>query len=179
VFPTDPEYCQDFGHELTTGVTFSQAEYKAMEATGRAILKPAPYRPFDEEPDEDFPLLLNTGRSVYHFHTRTKTGRAPELQSAAPDVWAELSEADASRLGVAEGDRVRIVSPRGSLEAAARITQVRDGTVFVPFHYGYWDEERRGPNGRPRAANELTITAWDPVSKQPIFKTGAVRVELV
>jgi ferredoxin-nitrate reductase len=177
VFPTDPEYCQDFGHELTTGVTFSQSEYKAMEPAGRAILRPAPYRPFDEEPDHDFPLLLTTGRTVYHFHTRTKTGRAPELQSAAPDVWAELSEADASQHGIAEGDLVRLVSPRGSLEAAARITHVREGVVFVPFHYGYWDEDRRGPNGRPRAANELTITAWDPVSKQPIFKTGAVRVE--
>jgi hypothetical protein len=52
--------------------------------------------------------------------------------------------------------------------------------VFLPFHYGYWDEEAdREPNGHARAANELTITAWDPVSKQPLFKSAAVRVEKV
>jgi hypothetical protein len=54
---------------------------------------------------------------------------------------------------------------------------VREGVVFVPFHYGYWDEDAAGPNGHaPRAANELTMTIWDPVSKQPIFKTAAARV---
>jgi hypothetical protein len=65
---------------------------------------------------------------------------------------------------------------RGRLEAPARITGVRDGVVFAPFHYGYWDTSGDGPDERPRAANELTITAWDPVSKQPTFKVAAVRV---
>jgi ferredoxin-nitrate reductase len=177
VFPTDPAYCEDFGHELTTGVTFTEVEYKALNPAGRAILRPAPYKPPIEEPNEEFPLLLNTGRSVYHFHTRTKTGRSPELQEAAPDVWVELSEADASRLGIGEGDQVRVISPRGEVEAPARITQVREGVVFLPFHYGYWDRNGDAPDGNGRAANELTITWWDPVSKQPIFKTAAVRVE--
>jgi hypothetical protein len=54
---------------------------------------------------------------------------------------------------------------------------VRAGVVFIPFHYGYWDsDDIRGPDGRPRAANELTITDWDPASKQPLYKTGAVAV---
>ena len=61
------------------------------------------------------------------------------------------------------------------MRAAVRITGVRDGVVFVPFHYGYWDRERE-PD---RAANELTITEWDPASKQPLFKTGAVAVAKV
>jgi predicted molibdopterin-dependent oxidoreductase YjgC len=56
---------------------------------------------------------------------------------------------------------------------------VRDGTVFAPFHYGYWDSGRSGPDGHPTAANELTMTEWDPVSKQPLFKNAAVRVEKV
>jgi hypothetical protein len=57
---------------------------------------------------------------------------------------------------------------------------VREGVVFVPFHYGYWDtDDPAGPNGRPRAANELTMTVWDPVSRQPLFKGGAVRVQVV
>jgi anaerobic selenocysteine-containing dehydrogenase len=110
---------------------------------------------------------------VYHFHTRTKTGRAPELDAAAPDVWVELSAEDASDLGVADGDLVRVESPRGAMEGPARVGGIRPGTVFVPFHYGYWD---RDDGDRDRAANELTITAWDPVSYQPIYKVGAVRL---
>jgi len=174
-FPTDPTYCEDFGHELTTGVTFSEVEFKALDAAGRAILKPAPYVPSPEEPGGDYPLRLNTGRTVYHFHTRTKTGRAPQLQEAAPDVWVELAQADAERLGISEGDVVRVESPRGRVEAPARVTGMREGVVFIPFHYGYWD--RNGRDGHDRAANELTITLWDPASKQPIYKTAAVRVE--
>jgi anaerobic selenocysteine-containing dehydrogenase len=66
------------------------------------------------------------------------------------------------------------------VEAPARLTGIREGVVFIPFHYGYWDEpEGSEPNGSARAANELTITRWDPVSKQPIYKTAAARVEKV
>jgi anaerobic selenocysteine-containing dehydrogenase len=72
---------------------------------------------------------------------------------------------------------VRIETPRGAIVAPARIVAARDGVIFVPFHYGYWDtEDGAGPDGSARAANELTITAWDPVSKQPLFKTAACRV---
>jgi anaerobic selenocysteine-containing dehydrogenase len=176
-FPTEPDYCEDFGHELTTGVTLTGVEFKALGAAGRAVLKAAPYIPPAEEPSDEYPFVLDTGRTVYHFHTRTKTGRAPELDEAAPDVWVEVSERDATRLGVSEGDLVRVESPRGRVEAPARVTGIKEGVVFVPFHYGYWDRE--GRNGHDRAANELTITLWDPVSKQPIFKTAAVRVEPV
>jgi hypothetical protein len=59
----------------------------------------------------------------------------------------------------------------------ARVGDVREGTVFAPFHYGYWDAGGFGPDGKPTAANELTVTEWDPVSKQPTFKNAAVRVE--
>ena len=69
---------------------------------------------------------------------------------------------------------MRVESPRGRLEARARVSGIREGVVFVPFHYGYF--EVPGEDGRPRAANELTITEWDPASKQPLYKVGAVRV---
>jgi anaerobic selenocysteine-containing dehydrogenase len=100
---------------------------------------------------------------------------------AAPDVWAELSAPDAEALGVAEGDVVDVVAPRGRVRARARISEIREGTVFVPFHYGYWDENEAGPSSErdSRAANELTRSWWDPASKQPMFKTGAVRVTKV
>jgi ferredoxin-nitrate reductase len=83
-------------------------------------------------------------------------------------------------LEVGEGDMVRVESPRGRLEARARISGIREGVVFAPFHYGYFDQEGgAAPNGHPRAANELTITEWDPASKQPLYKIGAVKVSKV
>jgi ferredoxin-nitrate reductase len=79
---------------------------------------------------------------------------------------------DAGSLGVVEGDVVRVESPRGRLEAKARISSIKEGVVFAPFHYGYFD----APDGHPRAANELTKTEWDPASKQPLYKMGVVKV---
>jgi ferredoxin-nitrate reductase len=173
VFNTAPDYAENYGHDLATGAAFSEDEYRAMEPGGRAFLKAADYRPSPEVTTSEYPLLLTTGRTVYHFHTRTKTARAPELQAAAPDVWVELSAADAAALDLVEGDIALLESPRGTIEAPVRIGGIRPGVVFVPFHYGSWD---RPDDAAPRAANELTITAWDPVSKQPIFKVAAVRV---
>jgi ferredoxin-nitrate reductase len=177
-FPTRPDVCEDYGHDLQTGATLSETEFKGLGAQGRAILKAATWAPPHETARGEFPFALATGRTVYHFHTRTKTGRAAELQAAAPDAWIELSAEDAGTLGVTEGDLLRVTSPRGSIEAPARIRPIRQGVVFVPFHYGYWDvADDAGPDGRPRAANELTMTIWDPVSKQPQLKTAAVKVE--
>jgi anaerobic selenocysteine-containing dehydrogenase len=173
-FNTDPDYCETYGHDLTTGAEFSAEQYRAKQPGGRAFLHAADYRPSPEVPSEDYPLLLTTGRTVYQFHTRTKTGRAPELNGAAPDVWVEVHPDDAARHGIADGDLVGIASPRGGIEARARIGGVRPGVVFVPFHYGYFDVD--SADRRPRAANEMTATAWDPVSKQPLFKVAAVRI---
>jgi anaerobic selenocysteine-containing dehydrogenase len=177
VFNTDPAYCETFGNDLASGAARDEAAYRAKEPGGRAFLLTVPYEPGPEGVDDDYPMMLTTGRTVYQFHTRTKTARAPELQAAAPDVWAELAPKDAARLGVAAGDLLRIESRRGTIEAPARLTGVRPGVVFVPFHYGYWDTDGAGPGRSPaRAANELTLTAWDPVSKQPLFKVAAVHV---
>jgi ferredoxin-nitrate reductase len=179
VFNTEPSYSETFGQDLKTGAPHTEAEYRAKEAHGRAFLHSAPYSDPVEQASAEFPLLLTTGRSVYHFHTRTKTARAPELQAAAPEVWVELSADDAAGAGIEEGDLVRVVSPRGELAAPARINGIRPGVVFVPFHYGYWDTAGGvSPDGAAgRAANEMTITAWDPASKQPQFKLAAVRIE--
>lgn len=73
---------------------------------------------------------------------------------------------------------MRLSSRRGAVEAPARIGAIREGTVFLPFHYGYWDRDD-DDEAHERAANELTQTAWDPVSKQPLFKVAAVRLERV
>ena len=171
-FNTDTEYTEDYGHDLVTGAAHERKDHADLGAAGRAVLKAADYQPPNEAPSEDYPLLFTTGRTAYHWHTRTKTARAPQLNAAAPEPWVELSPADAKQLGIGEGDLVRVESVRGRLEAKARVSGVREGVVFAPFHYGYWDTT----DEHSRAANELTITAWDPVSKQPTFKVAAVRV---
>jgi anaerobic selenocysteine-containing dehydrogenase len=178
IFPTFADTCEDYGHDLQSAATFSEADFKALNAQGRAILKATEWTPPHEWARDEYPFALTTGRNVYHFHTRTKTGRSPELRAAAPGPWVELCLEDAERLGAREGDLLRVSSPRGSIEAPARVGGLPQGVVFVPFHYGYWDvSDDAGPDGRPRAANELTMTIWDPISKQPQFKTGVVKVE--
>ncbi len=125
-------------------------------------------------------MQLTTGRTIYQFHTRTKTGRARELNAAAPDVWVEVSAPDSEALGLGEGDLVDVRTARGVVRARVRISGIRPGLVFIPFHYGYWDTTGAGPGDGPgRAANELTPTDWDPVSKQPLFKTAAAAIRRV
>ena len=165
-FTTDDDQCETYGHDLTTGASVTADEHAASRFDGRARLKAADWESPAETPDDAYPLHLMTGRSVYHFHTRTKTGRAPELNAAAPEPWVELAPSDAEDLGIDEGDLVRVESRRGAVEVTARCIGNRPGTVFLPFHYG----------GSGTAANELTLTSWDPVSKQPQFKSGAARV---
>jgi ferredoxin-nitrate reductase len=179
-FNTETDYCETYGRGLLTGAESTETEHKALAPAGRAFLLAAEYQPPHEEPDEEYPFSYTTGRTIYHFHTRTKTVRAWQLQNAASDAWVEISPSDAETLGVGEGDVVRVESPRGAMEAKTRISSIREGVVFAPFHYGYFDQPGGdSPNGHPRAANELTITEWDPVSKQPLFKVGAVRVTKV
>ncbi|MGW0710675.1 molybdopterin oxidoreductase family protein [Streptomyces sp. NPDC002643] len=175
------DVCETYGKDLMTGDPVPEEEYRSLNPDGRAVLKPATYVPPDETTSAAYPLQLTTGRTLYHFHTRTKTGRTPQLNAAAPEVWVELSAAEADRHGVAEGDLVEVTSPRGSVRGRLRITGIRDGTVFLPFHYGYWDTPEGHHPGKDggRAANETTVTDWDPVSKQPLFKTAAARLALV
>ncbi|MBM2615679.1 molybdopterin-dependent oxidoreductase [Actinoplanes sp. LDG1-06] len=161
VFNTRSGYCETYGQELSTGAERPASEHSG---DGRAFLLATDYRPAPEVPGAEYPMRLVTGRTVWQFHTRTKTGRVPELDRHAPSVWVELHESDAGALRIADGDVVRIESPRGAIEAPARLCGIRPGTVFVPFHYA------------EQAANELTRTTWDPVSKQPMFKLAAVRV---
>jgi anaerobic selenocysteine-containing dehydrogenase len=181
-FWAQPDYCESYGRDMVTGAPVEATEYKALNPTGKAVLKAAEYVAPHEMPSQKFPFQLITGRTLYHFHTRTKTGRAPQLQAAAPEVWVEMSASDAADRGFSEGDLLEVTTPRGLVRARLRISGIRPGVLFLPFHYGYWDtpdgsqpkKERDG-----RAANELTLTDWDPVSKQPIFKTAAAAVERI
>ena len=176
VFPSDTDTCETYGHDLVTGEPASEQDHRALAPAGRARLRGTVFTPPHEEPSADFPLLYTTGRTVYQFHTRTKTGRARTLHEAASDAWVELAPADAEPLGISEGDLVRVESRRGTIEVRARVGNVMPGAVFAPFHYGDWDVSSLAPADHSRQANELTMTVWDPVSKQPCFKTAACRV---
>jgi ferredoxin-nitrate reductase len=174
VFPTAAEYCETFGHDLVTGGVVPPEHYKANDPRGKALIKPADYEAPHEEPDDDYPFWLTTGRVVYHFHTRTKTARSKGLNDAEPDAFVQVAAEDAGRLGIVAGDMIEVASRRGRIRVAARIGDIIPGNVFIPFHYGDWDDP-----DRPRAANELTITEWDAVSKQPHFKYAAVSLAKV
>ncbi|WP_100444809.1 molybdopterin oxidoreductase family protein [Glycomyces xiaoerkulensis] len=180
-FWSRPQDCESYGRDLVTGAPLEPDEYRSMNPDGKAVIKAAAYSPPHQAPDAEFPFTLTTGRTLYHFHTRTKTGRAPQLQDAAPEVWVEMAAADADREGWSEGDLLRVTTPRGRVEARLRISGIRPGVVFLPFHYGYWDAPSgdASAGGRERAANELTVTEWDPASKQPLYKTAAARLERV
>jgi anaerobic selenocysteine-containing dehydrogenase len=173
-FNTASEYCETYGHDLATGAAIKPEEYAAKDPKGRAVIKGAEYLPPPEEPDAEYPFLLTTGRLTHHFHTRTKTGRAAALNAAAPTAFVELSEADAANLGIGEGDLVEVRSRRGRVRVPARLGGIEPGVVFIPFHYG--DD---GDDDAPTTANRLTLSGWDPVSKQPHFKFAAVAVERV
>jgi assimilatory nitrate reductase catalytic subunit len=134
---------------------------------GRARLVPVQWEPFPEQPNDEFPFVLNTGRTVEHWHTRTKTGRVPILQRLSPQAWVEMNPRDARLLRVKPQDRVDVVSRRGRVSGIeVRITEtVAPGQLFVPFHYAEAN------------ANQITQSAFDPVSREPNYKQSAVRIE--
>ncbi|OGK84017.1 MAG: formate dehydrogenase subunit alpha [Candidatus Rokubacteria bacterium GWA2_73_35] len=122
-----------------------------------------------ELPDADYPLVLNTGRLLYHWHGGTLTRRVDGLLALAPRLEVAIHPSDARRLGVRGGAPIRVVSRRGELTAVAHVTDaVRAGAVFVPF-----------VKLAESAANFLTNAAFDPASKIPEYKVCAVRVEPV
>jgi assimilatory nitrate reductase catalytic subunit len=135
--------------------------------SGKARMWCVDPQPISDAPDDEFPFLLNTGRTVEHWHTRTKTGRIGHLNDLAPEGWVEVNPSDAAVLGVRAGENVDLVSRRGRVDAVpVRITStVRAGEVFVPFHY---DE---------RCVNRLTVDEFDPISREPNYKQSAVRLE--
>ncbi len=133
---------------------------------GKGLFCALDYRPPAELPDADYPFLLSTGRILFHWHGGTMSRRSPGLDAVAPEAEAELNPADAARLGVVEGDLLRVTSRRGCVVAAARITRRSSpGVIFMTFHYA------------ESATNLLTIDAVDPTAKIPEYKVCAVQVQ--
>jgi predicted molibdopterin-dependent oxidoreductase YjgC len=142
--------------------------HKGTFVRGRGRFQPVRYIPPAETVDASYPLILTTGRILYHYHTGTMTRRVPGLSRQEPECFVEMSGNDARKHGLADRAMVRVVSRRGSLEARVRISsKAVDGTVFLPFHFA------------EAAANLLTVDAVDPDAQVPEFKVCAVRLEAV
>jgi len=133
---------------------------------GKAKLFCINWQPFPEQPSREYPFVLNTGRTVEHWHTRTKTGVVPILQGMSPRAWMEMNPRDARRLGLKPHDRVSLVSARSRVDGVElRVTEiVAPGQVFMPFHYVETN------------SNCVTQSAYDPISREPNFKQSAVQV---
>jgi formate dehydrogenase major subunit len=134
--------------------------------SGRGKFSPAEWTAAPELPDASYPLVLNTGRLLEHWHTGSMTRRARVLDEIEPRAFVEMHPADAKRLGIDPGTRVCVESRRGRIELEARVSEREsEGAVFIPFHF------------REASANLLTIDDLDPDGKIPEFKFCAVRVE--
>jgi formate dehydrogenase major subunit len=134
--------------------------------TGRGRFVPCAFASAHELPDAEFPLVLNTGRLLEHWHTGTMTRRAAALDALQPSPFVEVHPDDLASHGLADGALVTVRSRRGAIHLAARASRaVARGCVFMPFHF------------REAAANVLTVDALDAVGKIPEFKFCAVRLE--
>ena len=135
-------------------------------ARGLGWFYPAEYIPSAELPDEEYPIILMTGRILYHYTTRAMTGKTPELMEIEGKSFIEMNEEDAKALGIANGDKVRVTSRRGQIESTARVgTKVSKGESWMPFHF---------PDGN---ANWLTNAALDKYARIPEYKVCAIRIE--
>lgn len=151
--------------EVKTTRLYSDGVFQTDD--GKARLFPVEWESFPEQPNADFPFILNTGRTVEHWHTRTKTEKVPILEHLSPNAWLEMNPRDAQSLKLKPHDCVDIVSSRGRVsQVELRVTEiVAPGQVFMPFHYAEAN------------ANQVTQSAFDPISREPNYKQCAVRVE--
>ena len=150
-----------------TGTTRLYTDGKFQTDDGRACLLPVQWEPFPEQPNQDYPLVLNTGRTVEHWHTRTKTAKVEILEHLSPNAWLEMNPRDADALRLKPHAHVDIVSRRGRTSGVElRITEmIAPGQVFMPFHFAETN------------VNQVTQSAFDPHSREPNYKQCAVRIE--
>ena len=154
--------CPDEAHPGTPRLF--QSDFPTPD--GKAKFHAVAHRSSAEEPDDQYPLYLTTGRVMQQYQSGTQTRRVKSLSEANPESFAEMHPTLAHRFGIADGDRVLLTTRRGEARVIARLTPtIRQDTLFVPFHWG----------GKG-CANLLTNPALDPVSKMPEFKVCAARI---
>ncbi|MGD9561249.1 MAG: formate dehydrogenase subunit alpha [Pyrinomonadaceae bacterium] len=144
-------------------------EEKFYHPDGKARFHAIEYKGADEKPDDEYPIILTSGRVVYQYLSGNQTRRIGFLVQQCPEPYVEVHPELAAKLGIADGERVRVVSRRGQgIFPALVVRTIRPDTIFIPYH---WGEEL--------AANQLTNPALDPTSKIPEFKACAARIEKI
>lgn len=155
--------CTDDCHE---GTCFLHEE--GAFARGKGLFHAVGWTPPAEVPDEEYPFVLSTGRRLYHYHTRTQTGRCEGLNTLLGHETADISPEDARNLGVEDGEMIKVSSRRGSVEVAVKITDdMPKGLVWMAFHF------------RENNANWLTNPVFDPVTMTAEYKACAVKMEKI
>ena len=133
---------------------------------GKGKFAPLAYKPSAESPDKEYPLLLTTGRNLFHFHTGTMSRKVKGLNVFSREELVEINPQDASALDITDGEKIRVVSRRGAVTAKVKVTEVSPvGVVFMTFHFA------------ESPTNQLTNPTLDPIAKIPEFKVSAVRIE--
>lgn len=155
--------CPEIGHP---GTPRFFEDLKFCKPDGRAVFNPTPYKPSAEEPDDEYPVILTTGRVVMHYLSGTQTRRLGGLVDLCAEPFVEIHPILASQYGIQDKDWVTVESRRGKVTVQAKVvTTIRPDTVFIPYH---WPGKR--------AANNLTGRFLDPTSKIPEFKRSVVRL---
>lgn len=152
------------GHDHPGTEVLHSETFKGMP-DGRAVFSPLKHRLPAEETDENYPFILTTGVTIWHWPSGTMTRRSKTLNYECPTGWIEINCEDADELGILEGDIVTAFSRRGEVDVPARVTpDIKKGVMFMPFHF--WECR----------ANWITNTEYDPISKTPEYKVCAVNI---
>lgn len=142
--------------------------HKASIARGKGLFMPLEYTVSAEAPDSEYPFIFTTGRILYHYHTRTMTGKVEGLNAIAPESYVEINEVTAIKLGISDGEKVRLASRRGEIITTAKITDIiEENVLFMPFHFA------------EGAANYLTNSKLDSIAKIPELKVAAVKIQKI
>lgn len=156
--------CKD---ESDPGTPHLFLDKKFYHPDGKAKLFALPYTPPAEEPDQEYPLRLTTGRVVYHYLSGNQTRRIEFLRDMCPEPFVEVHPKTAEQYGIKHEEHVRLFSRRGEAIYKVKVTEaIREDTVFVPYSWGH-----------EKSINILTIPALDPISRMPEFKVCAAEIE--
>ena len=140
--------------------------HKGKFSRGKGKFFEIEFKEAAELPDADYPFILTTGRTIFHYHTGTMTRRTEALNREIPIGYMEINFKDAKKLNIVDGEKVSVKSRRGKIEVKVLETRrVPEGLIFIPFHFA------------ESPANALTNSAFDPVAKIPEYKVCAVKVE--
>ena len=145
--------------------TFFTEKFNTPDGLGH--LQVVDYKPPDEIPDKDYPYVLSTGRTIFHYHTGTMSRRTPKLDTEVPKAYLQVNPKDASLQDIKDGSKVTLTTRRGSIQVEAQITEdVPEGLVFLPFHFS------------ESCANKITNPVLDPSCGMPEYKVCAVKMEV-